>query len=215
MALPVLYTYFRSSCAWRVRIALALKGIDYDQVAVNLIKNGGEQYQEQFKMKNPMGQVPLLVIDGVSFSQSLAIIQYLDETRGGPHLLPSEPKQRAMVRMIAEIIASGIQPLQNLETIMRIDEKPREAWVQHFISKGFKAVEKMLQDTAGRYCIGDQVTMADLCLVPQAHNANRYKVDLTPFPIICRVVRNLEELDAFKAAHWACQPDTPAELRQT
>uniref|UniRef100_UPI00358F816F maleylacetoacetate isomerase isoform X1 n=2 Tax=Myxine glutinosa TaxID=7769 RepID=UPI00358F816F len=212
---PLLYTYFRSSCAWRVRIALALKGIEYDQVAVNLIKNGGDQYQEQYMLKNPMGQVPLLVIDGTSISQSLAIIQYLDETRDGPRLLPSEPKQRAIVMMISEIIASGIQPLQNLDTVMRIDKERREAWAQHYINKGFKAVEKMLQDTAGRYCVGDEVTMADLCLVPQAYNANRYKVDLTPFPVICRVVRNLEELDAFKASHWACQPDTPAELRQT
>ncbi|KAF4788583.1 Maleylacetoacetate isomerase [Turdus rufiventris] len=168
-AKPILYSYFRSSCSWRVRIALALKGISYDLVPVNLIKDGGQQFSAEFKALNPMQQVPALKIDGITISQSLAIINYLEETHSNPRLLPQDLKKRAQVRMIADHIVSGIQPLQ--------------------------------------------VSMADLCLVPQVANAERFKVDMSPYPTITRINKALLELEAFKISHPSRQPDTPAELR--
>ncbi|XP_053234524.1 maleylacetoacetate isomerase isoform X1 [Podarcis raffonei] len=212
LAKPVLYTYFRSSCTWRVRIALALKGIAYDSAPVNLVKDGGQQLTPEFQAVNPMQQVPALKIDGITLSQSVAIIEYLEETRPKPSLLPQDPKKRAQVRMISEHIASGIQPLQNLTVLEQFGEKKQE-WAKNCISRGFKALEQILRETAGRYCVGDEVTMADLCLVPQVFNAGRFKVDLTPFPTINRINKALLELEAFQTSHPSRQPDTPSELR--
>ncbi|XP_078418102.1 maleylacetoacetate isomerase isoform X4 [Cetorhinus maximus] len=210
MMQPVLYTYFRSSCSWRVRIALAFKGVAYDQVGVNLVKGGGQQHANSFKALNPMKQVPALSIDGITLSQSLAIIQYLDETRPGPRLLPEDAKKRAQVRMISDLITSGIQPLQNLNVLQKLGDEKLE-WAQCFIINGFQALESLLQQTAGRYCVGDEVTMADLCLVPQVYNAVRFKVDLAPFPTIERINNTLLELEAFKVSDPSCQPDTLPE----
>lgn len=212
LAKPVLYSYFRSSCTWRVRIALALKGIAYDQVPVNLLKDGGEQLSPEFSALNPMQQVPALRIDGITLSQSLAIIEYLEETRPKPRVLPKDPKKRAQVRMISDHIASGIQPLQNLTVLKQAGEKKLE-WAQTCISRGFKALEQILQETSGSYCVGDEVSMADLCLVPQVYNAERYKVDLAPYPIIRRINKALLELEEFQTSHPCRQPDTPPELR--
>nr|XP_028574643.1 maleylacetoacetate isomerase isoform X1 [Podarcis muralis] len=212
LAKPVLYTYFRSSCTWRVRIALALKGIAYDSAPVNLVKDGGQQLTPEYQAVNPMQQVPALKIDGITLSQSIAIIEYLEETRPKPSLLPQDPKKRALVRMISEHIASGIQPLQNLTVLEQFGEKKQD-WAKNCISRGFKALEQILRETAGRYCVGDEVTMADLCLVPQVFNAGRFKVDLTPFPTINRINKALLELEAFQMSHPSRQPDTPSELR--
>ncbi|XP_059675355.1 maleylacetoacetate isomerase isoform X3 [Gavia stellata] len=184
-AKPILYSYFRSSCSWRVRIALALKGISYDLVPVNLLKDGGQQ---------------------------LAIIHYLEDTRPNPRLLPQDPKKRAKVRMIADHIVSGIQPLQNLSILKKMGEKKTE-WAQNCIASGFQALEQILQHTSGRYCVGDEVSMADLCLVPQVSNAERFKVDMGPYPTITRINKALLELEAFKVSHPSRQPDTPAELQ--
>ncbi|NXV26637.1 MAAI isomerase, partial [Rissa tridactyla] len=208
----ILYSYFRSSCSWRVRIALALKGISYDVVPVNLLKDGGQQFSAEFKAMNPMQQVPTLKIDGITLSQSLAIIHYLEDTRPNPRLLPQDPKKRAQVRMIADLIVSGIQPLQNMSVLKQMGEKKTE-WAQNCISSGFQALEQTLQHTAGRYCVGDEVSMADLCLVPQVFNAERFKVDMGPYPTITRINKALLELEAFKLSHPSRQPDTPAELR--
>ncbi|XP_063146230.1 maleylacetoacetate isomerase isoform X1 [Candoia aspera] len=212
LAKPVLYTYFRSSCSWRVRIALALKGIAYEQVSINLVKDGGQQMTSDFQKVNPMQQVPVIKIDGITLSQSLAIIEYLEDTQPLPRLLPQDPKKRALVRMISNLIASGIQPLQNLEVLQQMGEK-KLGWAPHIISRGFKALEQILQETAGRYCVGDEVTMADLCLVPQVYNAERFKVDMTPYPIIRRINKALLELEAFQNSHPTRQPDAPPELR--
>uniref|UniRef100_A0A5F9CQP4 maleylacetoacetate isomerase n=1 Tax=Oryctolagus cuniculus TaxID=9986 RepID=A0A5F9CQP4_RABIT len=185
-AKPILYSYFRSSCSWRVRIALVLKGINYETVPIDLIKDGGQQ---------------------------LAIIEYLEETRPTPRLLPQDPKKRASVRMISDLIAGGIQPLQNLSVLKQVGEQNQLPWAQKVISSGFKALEQILQSTAGKYCVGDEVSMADLCLVPQVANAERYKVDLSPYPTINRINKTLLALEAFQVTHPCRQPDTPAELR--
>ncbi|XP_060613899.2 maleylacetoacetate isomerase isoform X2 [Anolis sagrei] len=209
---PLLYTYFRSSCTWRVRIALALKGIAYDPAPVNLVKDGGQQLSPEFQAVNPMKQVPALRIDGITLSQSLAIIEYLEETRPNPRILPQDPKKRAQARMISEHITSGIQPLQNLSVLQQMGDKKLD-WAQRCISSGFEALERILQETAGRYCVGNEVTMADLCLVPQVYNADRYQVDLTPYPTIRRINKALLELEAFQTSHPSRQPDTPSDLK--
>ncbi|XP_073494228.1 maleylacetoacetate isomerase isoform X1 [Phyllobates terribilis] len=217
---PLLFSYFRSSCSWRVRIALALKGIEYDLRPVNLIQDGGQQRTDEYKRVNPMQQVPALRIDGVTLSQSLAIIEYLEETRPLPPLLPGDPLKRAQCRMISDHIASGIQPVQNLDVLQRVGDGKLE-WALHYITRGFQALELLLRDTAGHYCVGDepiislcpQVTMADLCLVPQVFNADRFQVDMTPYPTISRISQALLQLEAFQISHPSRQPDTPPELR--
>ncbi|XP_069807065.1 maleylacetoacetate isomerase isoform X2 [Dendropsophus ebraccatus] len=208
---PLLFSYFRSSCSWRVRIALTLKGIEYEQRPVNLIQAGGQQLTDEYRRVNPMQQVPALRIDGVTLSQSLAIIEYLEETRPQPPLLPRDPIKRGQCRMISDLIASGIQPLQNLGVLQRVGDGKLE-WAQHFISKGFQALELLLQDTAGRYCVGDEVTMADLCLVPQVANADRFQVALGQFPTISRINQALLQLEAFQVTHPSRQPDTPPDV---
>lgn len=212
LAKPVLHGYFRSSCSWRVRIAFALKEVEYEQVPVNLIKDGGQQYSQQYKTLNPMQQVPAVEIDGITLSQSLAVIQYIDETRPGLRLLPIDPQKRAQVRMISDLIASGIQPLQNLYVIQKIGAE-KVQWAQHFINRGFQALEPILKETAGEYCVGDEVSMADICLVPQVYNAERFKVDIEQYPTIKRLNNALLKMEAFKTSHPSCQPDTPGDLR--
>lgn len=209
---PVLYGYFRSSCSWRVRIAFALKGIEYDQVPVNLIKDGGQQHTDQYISVNPMKQVPAVKIDGITLCQSLAVIHYIDETRPGTRLLPADPKTRAQVRMISDLIASGIQPVQNLSVLQKIGGE-KVQWAQHFIDRGFQALEPILKQTAGKYCVGDEISMADICLVPQVYNAERFKVDLEQYPTIKRLNQTLLAMEAFKVSHPSCQPDTPPDLR--
>ncbi|XP_031990858.1 maleylacetoacetate isomerase isoform X2 [Hylobates moloch] len=160
-----------------------------------------------------MKQVPALKIDGITIYQSLAIIEYLEETRPTPQLLPQDPKKRASVRMISDLIAGGIQPLQNLSVLKQVGEEIQLTWAQNTITSGFNALEQILQSTAGIYCVGDEVTMADLCLVPQVANAERFKVDLTPYPTISSINKRLLVLEAFQVSHPCRQPDTPTELR--
>ena len=211
----VLHSYWRSSCSWRVRIALAMKGVDYEYRAVHLVQDGGMQLKDEYAAVNPMKEVPTLVIDGHTLTQSLAIIEYIDETRSGTALMPADPLTRTRVRALSDIVAQGIQSVQNLRVLLKamtlVDEdkktKTKIAWGKHWIQQGFVALERMLEQTAGMFCVGDAITMADLCLVPQVYNARRFKVDLSAFPLISRIDATLSALPEFVAAHPDQQPD--------
>jgi len=174
---PILFSYWRSSCSWRVRLALALKGIEYEYRAVHLVKDGGEQLKEEFARLNPMKEVPLLLIDGKSIAQSLAIIEYLEETRpnAGARLLPEDPYLRAKARQLAQIIVSDTQPLQNLRVLnaigAKLGDEEKTKWAKQWITLGLEGFEKEVSSVAGKYCVGDSVSIADICLVPQLYNA--------------------------------------------
>lgn len=217
----LLYSYWRSSCSYRVRIALAYKGINYTYSPIHLLKDGGQQLTPEYSKLNPMREVPTLLIDGHTLTQSTAILEYLEETRGKdknfPALLPTEPHLRAKVREICNIIAGDIQPVQNLRVLKLVasfftdpqeKEKQRNDWAIGCITRGFNALETILQSSSGTYSVGDNVTLADVYLVPQMYNAERFKVDLTPYPTLHRVYQNLLPLPAFQAAHPSQQPDT-------
>lgn len=208
-----LYGYWRSSSAWRVRIGLHLKGIDFENVPVHLVADGGQQHTEAHLARNPMRQVPVLEVEGedgpVFLSQSLAILAYLDEVVPEPPLLPSDPIGRAQARMFAEMVNAGIQPLQNLRVLQHLDAEgvDRKAWGKRVIAEGFEAMERLAADTAGSFLVGDAVTLADVLLVPQLYNARRFRVDLSAFPTLTRVETACEALPAFQASHPDVQPD--------
>ncbi|XP_055534425.1 probable maleylacetoacetate isomerase 2 [Wyeomyia smithii] len=209
----VLYSFWRSSCTWRVRNALNLKKILYDLKPIDLYKSGGgEQFKDEFRQLNPMQQVPALTIDGNTIIESMAILHYLEETRPEIPLLPQDKLQRAKVREICEVITSGIQPFQNSSTFAYIGKEKSLEWAQYWIARGFRAVEQLLAVSAGKYCLGDQITLADCCLVPQVFNARLYKVDLDPYPTIIRIDGELAKHPAFQAAHPYNQVDCPPDL---
>ncbi|KAK4009914.1 probable maleylacetoacetate isomerase 2 [Daphnia magna] len=212
MSTVVLYSYFRSSCSWRVRIALELKEIDYEYKAVHLVKGGGQQNADDYKVLNPMAQVPSLTIGEKVFTQSIAIMEYLEESYPSKPLLPQDTFQRFKVREICEIIGSGIQPLQNLAVLKQFEESKQKDWASKWIVKGLIALEKVLEGTSGKYCVGDDITLADCCLVPQLYNARRFEVNVEQFPNVVRVEKNLEILEPFIKAHPNRQPDCPPEL---
>ncbi|CAH1393620.1 unnamed protein product [Nezara viridula] len=211
---PLLYSYWRSSCAWRVRIALNLKEIQYDIKPINLVKDGGEQNSEEFKKINPMGRVPALHIDGHTLIESMNIINYLEETRPERALMPNDVLKRSKVREICDIIVTGIQPLQNWTLLCELEEDKRNEWAQRWIDKGFEAVEKLLTLSSGKYCVGNEITVADCCLIPQIYNARRYKVNLQLYPLILKIEKELEIIPAFQAAHPLNQPDCPEEAKK-
>ena len=207
-----LYSYFRSSAAYRARIALNLKGIAYETVSVHLVKDGGHNYRPEFRAINPQMRVPMLVIDqGDRLIQSLAIIEYLDETHPEPPLLPEDPVGRAKVRALAELIACDIHPLNNtsplryLKNIMGQEQSAIDTWYHHWILAGFEALEGLI--AAGPYACGNTVTIADICLVPQVANARRLKVPLDKFPKIVAVDAACLKLLAFDRARPENQPD--------
>ncbi len=210
-----LYTYFHSSASYRVRIALAWKGVAYEQAFIHLQK--AEQLAPAFKAVNPAGLVPALGDAGRILTQSLAIIEYLDETCPGPKLIPAAPLERAYVRAFSQIVACEIHPLNNLRVLNFIrktyglDQEGVNAWYRHWIAEGFAMMEGLLvrEGRSGRFCLGDTVTMADCCLVPQVFNAERYKCDLGPYPTVTRINQECAKLEAFAAAHPWKQPDAP------
>jgi len=209
-----LYGYFRSSAAFRVRIALNLKGLAYDQASIHLRKN--EQSRDDYLALNPQGLVPTLDDDGELLTQSLAIIEYIEETHPQPPLLPGHPAARARVRSIACAIACDIHPIDNLRVLRYLakplghDDKDVEAWFNHWIRVGFTGIEHMLAEDgqAGQFCQGDSPSVADVCLVPQVFNAQRYpSFDFAPFPSIMRIFGNCMKLPAFDRARPEKQPD--------
>ncbi|MGB6798817.1 MAG: maleylacetoacetate isomerase [Xanthobacteraceae bacterium] len=207
-----LYSYFRSSAAYRVRIALNLKGIAYDTISIHLIKDGGHNKRPEFRAINPQMRVPVLVTPaGDTLTQSLAIIEYLDETHPQPPLLPKDPIARAKVRALAELIACDIHPLNNtsplryLKRDMGQEQSAIDAWYHHWVLSGFEALEAMIGD--GPYLCGKEVTLADTCLVPQVANARRLKVPLDTFPKIVAADVACLKLAAFDKARPENQPD--------
>lgn len=206
MTTPVLYDYWRSSASYRVRIALNLLGIEYEAVSVNLLAK--EHKTPEHLARNPKGAIPVLDIDGQRLTQSLAIVEYLEETRPGAHLLPPDPAGRARVRALSYAIAMDIHPICNLGPVAHVmaltggGDAMRSDWMKKFIGEGLSAVEKLLDHPAtGRFCHGDRPTMADLCLVPQVYNANRWQADTASFSRINAIVAECAKLPAFEAAY--------------
>lgn len=209
----ILHSYYRSSASFRVRIALNLKGIVYEPVFQHLRK--GEQRSEAFLKVNPHGLIPVLNDEGVVLAQSLAIIEYLDETHPDPAFLPATPADRAYVRSLAQAVACDIHPIDNLRVLQYLrsqfgaDEAAIGAWYNHWIATGFEGIEATLaNDTrTGRFCFGDAPGLADILLIPQVVNAGNYKLDMTPYPTIARIFETCMALPAFADAHPMAQPD--------
>ena len=210
-----LYTYFRSSAAYRVRIALALKGLTPQMIPVHLLRDGGEQQSPEYLLVNRQGLVPALDDDGVLITQSLAICEYLDQTHPLPPLLPGDAVARARIRALVLAIACEIHPLNNLRvlnyltTTLGISEAQKLAWYHHWIRLGFSALEAQLahESATGVYCHGDTPTLADVFLVPQMANARRFDLDLSAFPTMLRIDASCRELSAFIAAAPQNQAD--------
>lgn len=211
----VLHNYFRSSAAYRVRIALNLKGLSFDYIPVHLTRDGGAQFSPSYRALNPQQLVPLLDDEGFQLSQSLAIIEYLDEKHPQTRLIPESVEGRARVRQIALAIACDIHPLQNLRVLkyltgqLGLSEEAKADWVKHWLQLGLQALEADLAraSSRGRFCYGDQPTLADCVLVPQMFSAARFGIDSTAFPTLRAIYEHCEAMPAFAAAHPAKQVD--------
>lgn len=213
-----LYSYWRSSAAYRVRIALNLKGLAYETVPVHLLRDGGEQHRPEFAALNPQELVPVLEHGHRTLRQSLAIIEYLDETWPTSPLMPATARDRQRVRALAQLVACDIHPLNNLrvmqflENTFNMPQAERDLWTRHWLQTGLAALEASLADNpgTGTFCEGESPTLADCCLVPQVYNARRFEVDLTPYPTIRRIEAECLRLAAFDLARPEQQPDAPA-----
>ncbi|MGB0592574.1 MAG: maleylacetoacetate isomerase [Myxococcota bacterium] len=209
----VLHSYWRSSCSWRVRIALHWKGLEFETIPVHLVADGGRQHADEHRAINPMREVPVLVADGAPIAQSVAILEYLEEAHPTPALLPEGALDRARVRQMTEVINSGTQPIQNLRVMQRLGREfnlPKAdqiVWSRGWIDFGFQALERLVSEHGGTYTFGDAVSFADLCLVPQLYNARRFDVDLTQYPRLVDIEARLCALPAFVKAHPSQQPD--------
>lgn len=214
MSKPILYSYFRSSCSYRVRIALNYKGIDYEYRPVHLVKDGGEQLKESYLKLNPKGEVPFYVDGDVGISQSMAILMFLEEKYPEKKLLPKDPLKRAHCIQLCELINSGIQPIQNLKVLKYLvnelgqEEGVKAKWANYWITEGFISLENFLKDLSGTYSIGNELSLADCFLVPQVYNAERFKVDMDRFPHIKKINENCLKLECFQKADPANQPDS-------
>ena len=203
-----LYSYWRSSAAYRVRIALNLKGLDYEVIPIHLLKDGGEQFQAGYRSINPQGILPTLVDGDVRLGQSLAIIDYLEARFPEPPLYPQEITDRALVQQVALAVACDIHPLNNLRVLkylkhgLQQDDEAKDTWYHHWINTGFTAIEELLggRDRQGPFCLDGQVTVADICLVPQIYNARRFKVPMEDFPALAGIEQACQELEAFRRA---------------
>lgn len=215
-----LYTYWRSSAAYRVRIALNLKSLTYHSVPKHLVRDGGEQRKADYLAINPQGLVPALVDDGFVIPQSIAICEYLEEIHPEPRLLPGSARDRAIVRGMALAIACDVHPLNNLAITQYLrsefgaDEAAVQRWIAHWITRGFVALERWVAAEAGampagaqKFCHGTHVSLADVCLVPQMYNARRFAVDTAPYPRLAAICRHLETLQAFADARPEAQAD--------
>ncbi|SAL00145.1 maleylacetoacetate isomerase [Caballeronia calidae] len=210
-----LYSYFRSSASYRVRIALALKGLPYEYAAVHLLRGGGQQHSEVYRDVNPEGLVPTLEDGAHTLTQSLAILEYLEELHPSPALLPSEAIDRAYVRSVAFQLACDVHPINNLRVLqylsqtIGITDDQKTAWYRHWIDIGITSLEKKLEADrrVGLFVYGDSPTIADICLVPQVWNARRFQISLERYPTITRIAGNAMELDAFVQADPSKQPD--------
>src|ERR1044071_7831551 len=212
-----LYSYWRSSASYRVRIGLALKGVDYEYVAVNIAKDGGEQqYSAEYRALNPQSRVPLLVDGDFRIAQSLAILEYLDSRFPEPALIPKERHERARMSSFCLTIAADIQPLQNtgplayLTREFAVSDEKRNAWIRHWIERGLSALEAERRGpTDAAFAFGDRATFADCLLVPQVYNAERFSCDVSKFPRLHAIAKRCRELPAFTKAHPDQQPDAP------
>jgi maleylpyruvate isomerase len=210
-----LFGYFRSSAAYRVRIALNLKGLDYERAYVHLTRGGGEQFAPEYRALNPQSLVPVLQDGEATLTQSLAIIEYLDEMYPRPPLLPLDALERARIRSLALAIACEIHPLNNLRVLrylqhtLKVSEEQKTAWYHHWVNTGLEGLEtRLARDPAtAKFCHGDTPTLADIVLVPQLGNARRFNIDLAPYPTLTRIEASCLALDAFKNAMPEAQPD--------
>lgn len=214
---PKLFSYFRSTCSYRVRIALHLGNIDFEYIPIHLINNSGEQHSESFQKLNPQRQVPVFVDHKVSLSQSMAILEYLDQEYLSKVLFPTDSVRRSHCIELCEIINSGVQPLQNLKVLQElksrfnISEDQKTEWIRDWIEMGLSAYEKKIEKNAASYSMGEQLSAADLFLIPQLYNAHRFKADLSKFPHISKVEQKCLILEAFQKAHPDAQPDSPPD----
>jgi len=213
-----LFSYWRSSAAYRVRIGLNIKGLPYDISPVHLVRDGGEQHGEAFRDANPQELVPVLQHGHRMLRQSLSILEYLDELWPEPALLPATSRDRQRVRALAQVVACDIHPLNNLRVLQYLENEwgvpqpERDGWAQHWMASGFDALETLLRDhpSTGEFCDGRVPTLADCCLVPQVYNARRFGLDMAPYPTIVRIEQACLALPAFDAARPENQPDAPA-----
>lgn len=208
-----LYGYWRSSCTWRVRMALAFKGLAYDVRPVHLLEDGGQQHTSAHIEKSPLAQVPVLVHGNLTLSQSIPIILYLEETFTSPTMLPTGLEARYRSLEIAESINAGTQPLQNLEVMQRLqkefhlEKSDARRFAATYIQRGLAATEKLIRKSRGTYSVGDNFTVADACLIPQLYNARRFSVDMDAFPVLLEVEQALGKLSILDSAHPDRQPD--------
>ena len=211
-----LYSYYRSSASYRVRIALHFKRLPFEYKPVHLVQNNGEQNASEYRELNPMGEVPTLVHNSHILNQSMAIFLYLDEAfPNTPQLFPKDILKKSKIIEMCEHINSGIHPIQNLKVLRKLereykaDQVEKNKWAAYWIVRGFQAIENVLQTTSGTYCFGDEVTAADMFLCPQVYNANRFGVDMSLFPLIEKIDEKCLQLDDFRNAYPGVQPDTP------
>ncbi|GAB7544393.1 maleylacetoacetate isomerase [Cupriavidus sp. CuC1] len=210
-----LYSYFRSSASYRVRIALQLKGLPYEYMPVHLLRDGGQQLLPAYRALNPDALVPTLLDDDHVLIQSVAMVEYLDETHPEPPLLPGSALDRAYIRALALEVACEIHPLNNLRVLkyikhtLGVAEEAKDAWYRHWVELGFESVNTNLvrSGKAGRFCFGDTPTLADICLVPQVFNAQRFNIDVARYPAIAKVFDSCMALPAFRQAEPKAQPD--------